>query len=286
MADKVKFDAYAVITDNIIKAIEAGVAPWRRDWNGVPVNAIMPIRANGEQYQGINVLILWIASMQYGYTSNRWFTYKQAQELGATVRKGEKGQTVCYFAMIESKKENAKGEKEKFPMLKVYTVFNAEQIDNMPEKFDPAKIVADIDTGATSIEHMEEFAKKTGARIVITGNQPCYVPGLDQIQMPAIKQFNTAESYYGTLCHELIHWTGHESRLDRLKKSGREDYAFEELVAELGACFVTSELGIDRGIDRSASYIASWLKALKEDKKYIFQAASLAQQATKYLLQK
>lgn len=277
------FDPYAIITDKIIAAIETGVAPWKREWQG-NANVTLPLRANGEAYQGINVLILWIASMSRNFKSNQWFTFNQAKELGAQVKKGEKGEQICYFNMFEKKGEN--GEKDKkYPILKIFTVFNADQIENLPEKI--VNVSADpIDTGAKPIEEMENFAKKTGARIVITGGQPCYFPTLDHIEMPAVNQFETAESYYGTLCHELIHWTGHQSRLDRLNGRSKEDYAFEELVAELGACFVTSSLGIDKGIDRSASYLASWLTALKNDKRYIFKAASSAQAAANYLLQK
>lgn len=281
-AVKEKFDAYAAITDKIIAAIESGVAPWRRDWKGNQSAMAMPLRANGEKYQGINVLILWIAAMSKGYKSAQWFTFKQAQEIGAMVRKGEKGEQICFYSMIVKEKG---GKEEKFPMLKLYTVFNAEQIDNLPEKFTVSEDQEMIDTGAKSIDFMEKFASDTGAQIVITGSQPCYYPVLDHIEMPAVNQFETAESYYGTLCHELIHWTGHKTRLDRLGNT-KHDYAFEELVAELGACFVTDTLGIDKGIDRSAAYIGSWLKALKNDKKYIFQASKQAQEAANYLLQK
>lgn len=281
----VKFDAYQVITDKIIAAMEAGVAPWTRDWKGEGNGLAMPLRSNGANYQGVNVLILWIAAMTKGYKSNRWFTFKQAQEFGGMVRKGEKGEQVCYFQMIE-KESKTGGEKDKFPMLKLFTVFNAEQIDNLPEKFETIVDEVSVVDGPKSIDYMETFVQSTGARIVFTGSQPCYVPALDHIEMPTVAQFSSAESYYGTLCHELIHWTGHSTRLDRLNGKSKTDYAFEELVAELGACFVTNSLGIDKGIDRSAAYIGSWLKALKDDKKYIFQAASQAQAATNVLLKK
>lgn len=274
-----KFDAYAMITDKIIAAIEAGVAPWKREWQGAG-GIMTPIRSNGEEYKGINVLMLWIAAHAKGYTCNKWYTYKQAQAVGATVRKGEKAESVVYFQMIEREnKQTAK--KEKFPMLKVYSVFNAEQIDNLPEE----EIPTPVDTGAKPIEYMEKFVANTKAKVQITGTQPCYSPVLDHIEMPAVNQFVSAESYYGTLCHELIHWTGHDSRLARFDKHGSEDYAFEELIAEIGACFVTSKMGIDKGIDRSAAYVASWLKALKNDKKFIFKAATQAQRAADYIME-
>ncbi len=183
--------------------------------------------------------------MKKGYKSNQWFTFKQAQELGGMVRKGERGEQICYFQMIE--KDGKNGEKDKFPMLKLFTVFNTEQIDNLPEKFNISDV--EIDTGTKPIEFMEKFVKDTGAIVVTKGNQPCYIPSLDQIEMPAVNQFELAEVLLRNIVSRIDPLDRTSSRLDRFGKNSKHDYAFEELVAELGACFVTDSLGIDKGID-------------------------------------
>ncbi|MBY5988201.1 ArdC family protein [Roseovarius atlanticus] len=274
-----KIDIYQEVTDTILEAMEGGTMPWRKEWKG-GATLQMPRRANGKFYQGINVLILWMTAQAKGYTADQWMTFKQAKAAGGCVRKGEKGARVVYFDTF--KKEDENGEERHIPFAKAYTVFNVQQIDGLPANLQP-DLFDDVDTGAQPIDTLEAFYHSTGARIVKDGTQPRYVPSVDQIHMPKVQQFETAEAYYGTLAHELVHWTGHKSRLDRLDVVNKEGYAFEELIAELGACFVTAQQGGTPDTDNSAAYLASWLKALRDDKRAIFRAASAAQKAVTFL---
>lgn len=272
-----KIDIHQQITDQIITHLETGVTPWHKDWTGTKPAFTLPRRANGEYYKGINVLLLWIAAETKGYSADQWMTFKQAKAVGANVRKGEKGTQIVYYSTFE--RENEFGQEEKIPFLKSYTVFNVQQIDGLRCEITPDMFPADPDTGAQADAALEAFFAATGARILNDGTNPCYRPASDTIHMPRIGQFDTAAGYYGTLAHELIHWTGHKSRLDRFGAGGRSEYAFEELIAELGACFLCARVGADVNTENSAAYIGSWLKALRDDKKFIFKAASAAQKA-------
>ena len=254
------------ITDNVIKALEAGTAPWVKPWNSNGIDApFNPI--SKRYYNGINFIQL---SMMPGSTHN-WVTYKQAQSVGAQVRKGSKGVPVIYFSPLEVQ-DRVTNEVKKIPMLKTYTVFNADQVDGL-ELPAPAER-----TMNESIASCEAFIKAQRARIQFGGNRAFYVPSLDYIQLPELDQFKSTPDYYATALHELSHWTGHESRLNRDFKNrfGSEAYAFEELVAELGSAMLCAHLKID-GQLQHASYIDSWLKVLKDDPKNILKASALAQ---------
>lgn len=279
-----KRDVYQEVTDKIIDAMESGALPWRKTWQGGATSSF-PRRITGEHYKGINVLLLWMTANARGYTADQWMTFQQAKKLGASVRKGERGTGIVFFKQItiEDKQTN---EEKKVPVARAYTVFNVEQIDGLPEKYYPVQLDM-FDSGARPIEELEAFYHSTGATIIKDGSQPryCYGPGKDQIHMPLVQQFETAHEYYGTLAHELIHWTGHSTRLDRLASQKREHYAFEELIAEIGACFITAERGGIYDETNSAAYLQSWLKALKNDKRMIFKAAAAAQKASDYLIE-
>lgn len=265
---------YQEITDQIIEQIEAGTPPWRQPWTG-SASPSMPIRSNGEPYQGINVLMLWMWANKYGFTSPQWITFKQAKAMGGTVRKGEKGVKVVYFSVIE--KEND----EKIPFLKSYTVFNMEQCDGIEYQNENAP----VDLGTQEISSLKNYFDRVTASIV-TDNEPraYYHPIKDYIHMPPISTFESAESYYAVLAHELVHWTGAEKRLDRIKKfANRQEYAFEELIAEIGSCILCAEYGLTPDIDQSAAYVESWLKALKNDNRLIFKAAAESQKAVNYI---
>jgi len=254
------------ITDSIIKQLESGVAPWVKPWHSHGVDApYNPIAKR--YYNGINFVQL---SMMPGSTHN-WVTYKQAQSVGAQVRKGSKGVQVIYFSPLEVT-DKATGDAKKIPMLKTYTVFNADQVDGLelPAPTERTEIEA--------VESCEAFIKAQRARIQFGGNRAFYVPSLDYIQLPELDQFKSTPDYYATALHELSHWTGHESRLNRDFKNrfGSEAYAFEELVAELGSAMLCAHLKID-GQLQHASYIDSWLKVLKDDPKNILKASALAQ---------
>jgi antirestriction protein ArdC len=215
-------------------------------------------------------------------------TFKQALELGAHVRKGESGSLVVYASKLtRTETDEATGEEaaREIPFLKGYTVFNVEQVDGLPEYFyapaaprlDPVQRIARADA----------FVVATGASISHGGNCAFYSAGEDRVQMPPFETFRDAESYYATLSHELTHWTKHKSRLDRdfgKKRFGDEGYAVEELVAELGAAFLCADLDLTaEPREDHASYIAHWLKVLKDDRRAIFTAASHAQAAADYL---
>lgn len=273
-------DIYETVTNSILSAIESGRAlPWRKNWSSVGFN---PTRANGESYSGINVLTLVCIAATRGYGLNQWLTYKQAYELGGQVRKGEKGAPVIKYGTAPiDKNDESKGFRG---YIKGYSVFNVQQIDGLPDSFyqTNAPKMINPDTRDT---HIDAVFKNTGANIIEReSNGAFYNYSLDHIVMPRFEQFESANGFYSVLAHELTHWTGHKTRLNRELSADRKKYAFEELVAELGACFTCSKLGIRPDIDASAAYIDSWLLALKHDKRFIFSAASLAQTASQYIL--
>jgi antirestriction protein ArdC len=282
-------DVYERVTARIIKQLEAGTRPWHRPWNLKTVPLTRPLRHNGEAYRGINTLLLWMEAQSSGFTSNYWMTYKQAQELGGQVRKGEKAATVVYSGAIERTEQNEKGEDEesRIPFLKSYSVFNADQIDGLPERYRAVKLEPNTPLDQTlRIENADEFFTNTGADIRHGGDKAFYSPDADFVQLPMWEDFESAERFCSTMAHELIHRSGHKSRLDRDIRNafGSADYAREELVAELGACFICADLGVFvEPREVHAAYLASWLKVLKDDKRAIFRAAAHAERAATHL---
>lgn len=284
-----KSDIYTKITDQIIAELEKGVRPWHKPWAAGHVAGPVsrPLRGNGKPYSGINVIMLWPTAMERGYSAPIWMTFKQAKELGAHVRKGEKGALVVYASTFTKTEANENGEEVErdIPFLKGYTVFNVEQIDGLPAHYTASH--APRLNPEQRIERAEAFFAATGADVRHGGDRAFYAPGPDFVQMPPFESFRNAGAYYGTLAHELTHWTRHKSRLDRdfgQKRFGDNAYAMEELVAELGAAFLCADLELVPQIrDDHAPYIAGWLKALKDDKRAIFTAASHAQKAADFL---
>lgn len=283
-------DVYSRVTDRIIADLEQGVRPWMKPWNAEHAagRITRPLRHNGQPYNGINVLMLWSAAVDRGYAAPIWMTYKQAAEMGAHVRKGEKGELVVYANTItrtETDAETGEDAERTIPFLKGYTVFNAEQIDGLPERF--TQLADPTLDPVARIERAEEFFAATKADIRHGGNMACYAIGLDRIQMPPFVAFRDAESYYATLAHESVHWTRHPSRLNRdlgRKSWGDAGYAREELVAELGSAFLAADLGLTlEPRDDHAAYIGHWLAVLKDDKRAIFSAAAHAQRAADFL---
>jgi antirestriction protein ArdC len=283
-------DVYSRITDKIIADLEQGVRPWMKPWNADHAvgRITRPLRHNGIPYKGINVIMLWSAAVTNGYSAPLWFTFRQAQELGANVRKGEHGELVVYADRITRTETDAKGEEveKAIPFLKGYTVFNAEQCEGLPAHY-YAKAEPPVLPVQQRIETADRFFAATGADIRHGGTRAYYAPGPDHIQMPPFETFRDAESHAATLAHELTHWTKHERRLARdfgRIRHGDEGYAREELVAELGSAFLCADLGITPEVRPDhAAYIASWLTVLKGDKRFIFTAASHAQRAADYL---
>lgn len=282
-------DIYTRITNQIVSELEKGVRPWLKPWNAEHAAGRIsrPLRHNGTPYQGINVVMLWSAAVAAGYAAPIWMTYRQAKELGANVRKGEKGSLVVFANTITRTETNADGNEEdrEIPFMKGYTVFNVEQIEGLPAQFHaPAQPRLDP---VQRIDRAERFFTATGADIRHGGNRAYYSVSDDHVQMPLFETFRDAESYYATLAHECTHWTRHKSRLERdfgRKNWGDEGYAMEELVAELGSAFLSADLDLTpEPRDDHAAYIASWLKVLKDDKRAIFTAASHAQRAADFL---
>jgi antirestriction protein ArdC len=285
-----KTDIYQKITDQIVCELEKGVRPWLKPWNAEHATGRItrPLRGNGIPYQGINVLMLWSAAIEKGYAAPVWMTFKQAIELKANVRKGEHGSLVVYAdKIVRTETDTATGEEAEraIPFMKGYTVFNVEQIDGLPEHF-YAKPAPRIDT-IERIDRAEGFFAGTRAIIRHGGTMAYYNVTQDFVQLPPFESFRDAESYYATLAHETTHWTRHKSRLDRdfgRKRFGDEGYAMEELVAELASAFLSSDLDLTPELrEDHASYIASWIKVLKDDKRAIFSAASHAQRAADFL---
>lgn len=283
-------DPHTRITDRILAELEQGTRPWLKPWSGGDMatsGRTRPLRATGQPYRGINVLLLWLEADASGFVSPSWMTYKQAQALGAQVRKGERGATVVYYGdSSKTVRDETSGEdrEQAFRFLKAYTVFNVAQIDGLPERF---HIVPKPALEVERIASAEAFFARIPAIVNHGGNQAYYMPSADCIQLPPFAAFHDAHGYYTTRGHETVHWTRHESRLDRLfgrEKWGDEGYAREELVAELGAPFLAADLGlaIEPRPDH-ASYIASWIKVLQNDTRAIVQAAAHAERAVAYL---
>jgi antirestriction protein ArdC len=268
---------YQEITDSIITELEKGATPWIKPWKAdtsADKNVI-----SQKPYQGINRLILGMSSMARGYSVPVWASYKQWESLGANVRKGEKGTRIVFFSPV-TKENKTTGETENYAVLKAYWVFNASQVDGI--EIQPVSPVAG---NFNAIERAEDRIVKTGAVISHGGDAAFYMPSQDRIQLPNKTAFDAESSYYATAFHELGHWTGAKSRLDRQLDKGRfgnPAYAFEELVAEMTAAFLCQDYGI-QGELRHAGYIQSWLKACRDDSKAIFKAAALAQKAADYI---
>jgi antirestriction protein ArdC len=271
---------FDTVTNELIKQLENGVAPWVKPWHSLnfqPKNIL-----SKKPYNGINFLILsWLGAK---YDSNYWLTFNQAKQLGGSVKRGSKAVPIVFFARkIEKGTDKQGNEIERVRgIFREYYVFNACQCENITI---PASEELKPLHDGKHVETIESFVKNTQANIVNKDKARAYFsPSEDLINMPELKQFTSVEDYYSTLFHELTHWTGAENRLNRLEKAffGSHSYAKEELVAELGSAFLCNQFQLD-GKLQHASYLDSWLKVLKEDNKAIFKAASLAEKAVKLL---
>ena len=279
-----KRDIAQEITDGIIAALESGVSPWQKPWKELGCNGdTIPHNAStGKAYRGGNVFWLFIQQEVRGFQSAGWMTFNQAKALGAKVRKGEKGTPVVFWKIMEREDKETKKTKT-FALLRHYTVFNVDQIDNLPEEI--------TNPDGREIPAIPDLADWVNATLQLRGgiqhggDQAFYAPGRDAIRVPHVDQFSSEDAYNATLLHEATHATGAKSRLDRLTAApfGSEEYAKEELVAEMGASILAATLGLNYEIENHASYIGSWLKALKNDNRFIFSAASQAQKAVDYI---
>jgi antirestriction protein ArdC len=282
---KTKVDGYQVITDRIVAELEAGTVPWRKPWRSVEGFGPTSL-STGKEYRGINHLMLSMQSMAAGYGSIYWGTYRQISSQGGQIRRGEKSTQVVLWKPFTKEVD---GVEKKFLMLRLFSVFNAEQADwtdgEMPTNPEP------LECSFSPVEKAERIADGMPSRPEVKhgGNRAYYSPNLDYVQMPERAQFDAPEGYYATLFHELVHSTGHESRVGRqgieaFAGFGSESYSKEELVAEMGSAILCAEAGIEPRIEQNAAYIASWLKVLKGDKKFVVAAAAGAGKAVDFIL--
>ena len=260
--------------------------PWSSDH--LDGRVLMPLRGTGEVYRGINILLLWEAMMEAGYQSPTWMTLRQANKLGAKIRKGERGTQVVYANTFTKTETNDKGEDidVDIPYLKSYRVFNCDQIEGLPEHY-YVRPERKTENAISRDQHLDAYFTNTSADIRYGGNRAYYSVTHDYVRMPPIEAFDSSASFYAVLGHETIHWTRHEKRLNRdfgRKQWGDAGYAQEELVAEMGSAFLCSLLDMTPEVrEDHASYIDSWLQVLRQDKRAIFKAASYAQKAVEYL---
>ena len=284
MNDKTQppIDVYALVTNQIIELLNAGTIPWRKTWkDGIfPMNII-----SKRPYRGINLMLL--SSLEY--VQPLFLTWKQLKTVSASVKRGEKGHMVVFSKMLE--KTNEQGKVEKRPILRYYRVFNVEQCTDIPAAF-LTDVPSLINNDFQPLERCAAILKemKDAPKLQHKKNEAYYSPSLDIINLPKQSSFESSEEYYGTLFHELIHATGHEKRLNRKEIAenpafGSQPYSVEELVAEIGCCYLKSFTGLSiEALDNNASYINHWLGVLKEDKRFIIKAASRSQQAVEYIL--
>ncbi len=282
--------AYDIITDRIIAELEKGTVPWKRKWKtpAFPKNLV-----SKREYRGMNTMILSIAN----FSSPYFATIKQVNQLGGRVRKGAKGFPIIFWKYQEVKKssdnvsvsqEDTIDEIRNIPILRYYTVFNVEQCEGL-DKAIPIEVAVSFDPVDECEKVVAGYVDKP--EIKHANSVACYKPLMDSLLMPKPESFETSENYYGTLFHELVHSTGHESRLGRdeiktLSVYGNHKYSKEELIAEIGASFLCNRTGIDITpiFDNQVAYIGSWLKALKNDKRMIIYASAKAQKAVDYIL--
>ncbi|MGA1834388.1 ArdC family protein [Rhizobium wenxiniae] len=286
-----RIDIYARITDRIVADLENGVRPWIKPWSARNMTGRVsrPLRHNGQAYTGLNVLLLWSESVACGFNSATWMTLRQANELGAHVRKGESGATVVYASRFtKTETDPGVGEIERdIPFMKAYTVFNCDQIEGLPDHYyrAPDAIAEPLER----IEHADRFFDNTGAVVRYGGNQAYYSPPTDHVRLPEPAQFRDMASFVAIRAHETLHWTSAAHRLNRdLSRyhKDRRERAFEEMLVELGAAMICADLGIVPELEPRpdhAAYIQSWAAILGSDKRAIFQAAAHAQRAVAYL---
>ena len=280
-------NVYESVTERILTQLEAGIIPWRKEWKATGKTGLPYNYASGKQYRGINILLL----MSSGFNDARWMTYKQAQDAGGNVKRGEKGTKIVFWSLFNvTKKGDTGGEysTDKVPFAREYTVFNIDQIENLPQSLPFETPVFEPIPAAHSMA--SDYMKRAGIDLKHGGASAYYSPSLDYVQMPKETDFKSPDAYYSTLFHELGHSTGHKVRLGRDMSGGfgSSDYSKEELVAEFTAAFLCAQVGIsnERVEANHAAYIQSWMKAIKNDKKLVVSAAQKAQKAADYIQDK
>lgn len=284
LSKQIRTDVYEQITAALIASIEEGTGKFEMPWHAMssPVNA-----ANRKLYRGINILMLWANARKHSYSSNEWATYRQWNELGAQVRKGERSAIVVLWKFFDSETEEQQEDLDDAParprcFARAYHVFNAAQVDGYQAK--PEKQLPESER----IAQADAFFNAIPATIQYGGDRAYYSPAGDYIQMPPFAQFKSAEKYVSVLCHELSHWSGARGRLNRdlAGRFGDASYAMEEMCAQISASFLCADLQIrSEPSAADAAYVQSWLRILRDDRRAIFTAASKAQEAANYLKQ-
>lgn len=310
MAKKTKKTVYDIITEKIIEQIESGTPPWKAGWMRKHFNGFAK-----REYQGLNQLLLSWDMQVMEYISPVWFSFKQIQQLGGNIKKGAKSSMVIFNKKItaqnndkdeekegkkddlevfdeseqgKDKQEDRKDKKPKtFFLMRYYRVFNLDDVEGI----DKSKYVNLANTKEEKPENIVKGMQNDGLNIQYTGVQPCYIPSWDTVQIPDIGNFESTDSYYSSLFHEIAHSTGHESRLKRAGVSNidtgdKHQYSYEELVAEIGAAFLMAETGMKINYENSSAYVKGWSQFIKNNKKAIFQASAEARKAVQYVVHK
>jgi antirestriction protein ArdC len=276
------------ISNRVIKALEAGTAPWHKSWSSIGGGLPRSI-GSGKAYRGINVFLLALSE----YTSPWWGTYKAITEKGGQVRKGEKSTSIILWKRFPKNvvnEETGKLESKSFMMLRTFNVFNAEQADGLSEKYFPAKGAESVEEHAeASIVAKEYFAREGAPSLSYGGDRAYYSPSADAIRLPNAADFEGDNEFQATRFHEMAHSTGHKSRCARegvmvFDHFGSEKYGKEELVAEMTSAMLTGICGIETTFDNSASYLATWIKAIRGDSSLIVAAGAQAQRAVDLIL--
>jgi len=274
-----KFNIYDHITELFVKSLEKGVVPWQKTWRtGMP-------RSLRQEYRGVNRFMLLLVAEDREYVSNLWLTWNDVQRLGGKVKPHSRSALVTYFKVLQFAGQEEDDDPRRVPMLRYYKVFNADVVERLP-----------ITTVPTPVEEHQAAGDilkgyRNAPRVLhrMSAN-PRYRPGPDVMELPPAGQFNDVPAYWQTMFHELVHSTGHSSRLKRWTEGydhafGSEDYSKEELIAELGSAFLMNRVGLESETthENSAAYLGSWLRVLKADNRFVYQAASKAQRAVDYI---
>ncbi len=292
-------DIYLTITNQFIRSLYEGAPPWIRPWKkcgsvyGKPANAL-----SGRKYSGINIPILWSAASSRKFKCDKWLTFKQVSRVGGHVRRGQKGTLAIMYRQVKIPKRDAEGvvlidEKgddiiSTIKLMRGFTLFNVDQCDSLPKKILTSAYEDTTEEEWASHTIAERLVQSTEATIRFGGNEANYCATSDEITMPQRVNFTSSGGYYSTILHELVHWTGSEKRLARpgitmrINKHSAE-YAFEELVAEIGSAYLCADLGV-QGEMRHEGYVLSFIRVLEHDPRAIFNASLLASKASSYLL--
>ena len=270
-------DIYKEVTDRIIAQMEQGVIPWHKPW--IACRSAVS-RSTGKAYSLLNQMLLG--------KPGEYVTFKQCQQEGGKVKKGEKASMVVFWKWLDVKNEDTE-EIKQIPMLRYFSVFHIDQCEGLTPKY--TSIMPDTASANENADKIiGDYVQRSGVKIVHQeGDKACYQPAIDRVTLPTRQQFNSTAEYYGTAYHELVHSTGHKSRLDRLDHVaafGSEDYSKEELVAEIGSAALVNHTGLETSASfrNSTAYLQNWLQVLKNDKRFIISAAGKAEKAVELIL--